>query len=89
MRALAAALVAWLGEGDGTLLDAYSSTCLERVWRAQHNATWLTGLLHRHPDASAMDARLQVAELEYVCTSQAGRTVIAENYVGLDPVDRL
>ena len=54
-----------------------------------YNATWLTGLLHRHPDASAMDARLQVAELEYVCTSQAGRTVIAENYVGLDPVDRL
>jgi p-hydroxybenzoate 3-monooxygenase len=49
VRALAAALVAWLGEADGTLLDAYSSTCLERVWRAQHNATWLTGLLHRHP----------------------------------------
>ncbi|MEA2228054.1 MAG: p-hydroxybenzoate 3-monooxygenase [Solirubrobacteraceae bacterium] len=89
VRTLAAALTAWFAGGDESLLDAYSATCLERIWRAQHNATWLTKLLHRSPDAGDMDARLQLAELEYVCTSPAGRTMIAENYVGLDPVSWL
>ncbi|MEY2532941.1 MAG: p-hydroxybenzoate 3-monooxygenase, partial [bacterium] len=86
---LAAGLTALCADGDEALHDPYTSTCLERIRRPQHNATWLTKLLHRSPDASAMDARLQLAELQYVCTSPAGRTMIAENYVGLDPVSWL
>jgi p-hydroxybenzoate 3-monooxygenase len=58
VKALAAALVAWFRSGDDAPLQAYSETCLERVWRTEQNATWLTRLLHRHPDGTPMDARL-------------------------------
>jgi len=33
---LAEVLVAWYRAGDTELLDAYSATCLRRVWRSEH-----------------------------------------------------
>ena len=35
VRVLAEALAAWYERGDETALDAYSATCLRRVWRAE------------------------------------------------------
>jgi p-hydroxybenzoate 3-monooxygenase len=43
----------------------------------------MTSMLHRFPDASTFDARRQVAELDYVTSSRAAATSLAENYVGL------
>jgi len=80
---LARALTAHYVEQRDDLLDAYSETALRRVWKAERFSWWMTMLLHRFPDASAFDRRVQEAELDYVTGSVAARTSLAENYVGL------
>src|SRR5206468_2354286 len=71
--------------GDRTGLDAYSETCLRRVWRVQHFSWWMTSMLHRLSDDS-FEPKLQRAQLDYVCRSRAAATTLAENYVGLERV---
>jgi p-hydroxybenzoate 3-monooxygenase len=86
VHVLADALVAWYGRGDRTLLDAYSETCLRRVWRAEHFSWWLTTMLHRRPDGDEFDLRLQLSQLRYLHTSRVAATSLAENYVGIERV---
>jgi p-hydroxybenzoate 3-monooxygenase len=81
-RVLATALIAWFRSGSSELLDSYSATCLRRVWRAEHFAWWMTSMLHRFDDDGAFEHRLHLAQLEYVVTSSAAATTLAENYVG-------
>jgi p-hydroxybenzoate 3-monooxygenase len=83
VRLLAEALAALCGRGDAALLDAYSETCLRRVWKVERFSAWMTHLLHRVDAAGAFDHRLQRAELDYVTSSPAAATTLAENYVGL------
>ena len=64
------------------LLQRYSEDCLWRVWRAQHFSWWMTSLLHKSNTGNPFDYRRQRAELEYVTTSPAAMTSLAENYVG-------
>jgi p-hydroxybenzoate 3-monooxygenase len=80
---LAEALGAYYRDGREDLLDAYSGTCLRRVWRAEHFSWWMTSMLHQAPDADEFQRRLQLAQLRYVATSEAAATSLAENYVGL------
>ena len=63
-------------------LDAYSSRCLQRVWRAERFSWWMTRQLHRFP-GDDFDARIQQIELEYLFDSEAAQASLAENYVGL------
>ena len=84
VRLLAESLVAWYRTGRSELLDAYSSACLRRVWRAEHFSWWMTSMLHRFDAADEFDLRLQLSQLRYVTTSTAAATSLAENYVGLD-----
>jgi p-hydroxybenzoate 3-monooxygenase len=86
VRVLADALVAWYASGKTDLLESYSATCLRRSWRAQHFAWWMTAMLHRFDDDGGFHEHLQLAELRYVCSSQAAATALAENYVGLEQV---
>jgi p-hydroxybenzoate 3-monooxygenase len=83
-RVMAEALQAWYDHGDQAPLEAYSATCLRRVWRAEHFSWWMTEMLHRFEDADAFQERLQLAQLRYVVGSRAAATSLAENYVGLD-----
>jgi p-hydroxybenzoate 3-monooxygenase len=83
VRVLANALAAWLHDGDERGLDSYSDTCLRRVWRVQRFSWWMTSMLHRVPGADDIEARLQLSELEYVTSSRAAMTMLAENYTGL------
>ena len=83
---LAEALVGWLRDGDRTKLDAYSETCLRRVWRAEHFSWWMTTMLHRSPAADEFTLRLQQSQLRYLRTSRVAATSLAENYVGVDRV---
>ena len=39
-------------DGRTDLLDAYSDTCLRRVWRAEHFSWWMTSMLHRFRTAT-------------------------------------
>ena len=80
---LAAAVVDFFATGDEAGLDAYSETCLRRVWQAQRFSTWMTSMLHRFPDEGAFGARLQLAQLDHVVSSRAAATALAESYVGL------
>jgi len=80
---LTEAFAAWYSGGDTALLDGYSRACLRRVWRAQHFSWWMTTLLHSFQHYDAYDRRLQESYLDYVCTSEAASTSLAENYVGL------
>jgi p-hydroxybenzoate 3-monooxygenase len=82
---LADALGAWYDTGSAELLDAYSGTCLKRVWRAQHFASWMTTLLHKDPAQDPFGHRQQLAYLEYLAASRAAATTLAENYVGVAP----
>ena len=80
---LATALAAMFKTGREDLLAAYSTTCLKRVWRAEHFSWWMTSMLHRFPDDDGFQHRLQRSQLDYVVSSPAASASLAENYVGL------
>jgi p-hydroxybenzoate 3-monooxygenase len=83
VRHLARALTLFYTQHQTELLEAYSTTCLRRVWRAEHFSWWMTSMLHRFPDDDTFYPRLQRAQLEYTVRSRAAATSLAENYVGL------
>jgi p-hydroxybenzoate 3-monooxygenase len=86
VRVLARALTAHFRDKRNDLLAQYSVTALRRVWRAEHFSWWMTSMLHRFHDDTPFQHRLQLAELDYVTSSKAKATTLAENYVGL-PLD--
>jgi len=86
VRVLARALTAHYRDQRNDLLAQYSATVLRRVWRAEHFSWWMTSMLHRFHDDTPFQHRLQLAELDYVTSSKAKATTLAENYVGL-PLD--
>ena len=86
VRVLAAALGSWASGGGTELLDAYSETCLRRVWRAEHFSWWMTSMLHRDPKGDPFEQQLQLSQLRNLVASRAAATVLAENYVGLETV---
>ena len=77
------ALVGALKQGDGAGLDGYQARALARIWKAERFSWYLTKLMHRFPEDGAFEHRMQEAELDYVASSTAMQTAIAENYVGL------
>ncbi|MEV0306787.1 4-hydroxybenzoate 3-monooxygenase [Nonomuraea fuscirosea] len=83
VRVLTEALDAYFTGGSDELLDGYSQACLKRVWRAQHFSWWMTTLLHTFEEDDPYARRLQLSYLDYVTTSEAAATTLAENYVGL------
>ena len=83
VRLLARALTEFYVAGRTDRLDRYSDTCLRRVWKAQRFSWWMTSLLHRFDSHGAFDQRVQRASLDYVTSSRAASTALAENYVGL------
>ncbi|MFI6806565.1 4-hydroxybenzoate 3-monooxygenase [Streptomyces luteogriseus] len=68
--------------GSPELLDAYSATCLRRVWQAERFSYDMTTLLHTAPGATAFENRLQLARLERIASSRAAETDLAEAYTG-------
>jgi p-hydroxybenzoate 3-monooxygenase len=77
------ALSEYYAQGSRHSLEAYSARALQRVWKAERFSWWMTSVLHRFPESSGFDRKLQQAELEYLVSSQAAMTALAENYVGL------
>ena len=83
VRVLAQGFTEFYQNGKTDQLENYSEICLRRVWRAEHFSWWMTSLLHRFPETNTFQQKMQLAELEYVVSSRAAATVLAENYVGL------
>jgi p-hydroxybenzoate 3-monooxygenase len=82
---LATALRAALLGGSWDLADAYSGTCLARVWRATHFSWWMTSMLHV-ASGDPFESQLQLSQLRYVTSSSAAATSLAENYSGYKPL---
>jgi len=80
---LSRALVAHYKKRDGSLIDAYGDTALARVWKAERFSWWMTTLLHKLHARTSFEAQMQRAELDYLASSRAAQTALAENYVGL------
>ena len=76
------AILAFCADRDEAALDEYSRRALDRVWKTERFSWWLTNLTHRFND-DAFEQRMKEAELAYITTSEAGRRMVAENYVGL------
>lgn len=68
---------------DSNGLDTYSQKALSRIWKAERFSWWMTNLLHRFPDQSEFDIKMQRADLEFLRDNDAAQKVLAENYVGL------
>ncbi len=80
---LSSALIDWYKKGDSSGIDNYSARALKRVWKAERFSWWMTSLLHRFPENEGFGDRIQRAEFDYLASSKAAQTVLAENYVGL------
>jgi p-hydroxybenzoate 3-monooxygenase len=64
-------------------IEGYSARALRKIWRTERFSWWLTNLMHRFPETDAFGQRMQEAELDYLMSSAAAQTALAENYVGL------
>jgi p-hydroxybenzoate 3-monooxygenase len=80
---LARAVTAFYQRGSDDLLNTYSETVLQRVWKVQQFSWWMTSMLHRFDDANAFDLRRQIAELDLVTSSRPASQHLAEMYVGM------
>lgn len=72
----------YIGKSDAGL-EGYSARALSRVWKAVRFSWWMTTMLHRFPDSSDFEQRIQRAELDYLFSSPAAQMALAENYTGL------
>ena len=79
----AEALTGYFRRQDADAIAAYSDTALARVWKAERFSWSLTRLMHRFPEDGPFERAMQVAELDYIASSRAAQTSIAENYIGL------
>jgi p-hydroxybenzoate 3-monooxygenase len=82
---LARAMKGFYEAGRTDWLRDYSEVCVRRVWKAQRFSWWMTSSLHRFPDDHAFDQQRQIADLDYLTSSPAAMTSLAEQYVGLPP----
>lgn len=80
---LSRALIAQYAKADESGLLAYSKTALARVWKAERFSWSMTMMMHKFPDQGEFGAKMQEAELDYLTSSKAAMTAMAENYVGL------
>ncbi len=83
VKYLSDALIAQFRTGAEDGLAAYSDKAQARIWKAQRFSWWMTSILHPAPTLDAFEDRAREAELDYVLSSRAALTSLAENYVGL------
>ncbi|WP_126173598.1 4-hydroxybenzoate 3-monooxygenase [Altericroceibacterium xinjiangense] len=79
----AEALIGFFCKNSADAIAHYSDKALARVWKAERFSWSLTRLMHRFPEDGPFERMMQVAELDYIASSRAAQTAIAENYVGL------
>jgi p-hydroxybenzoate 3-monooxygenase len=83
VRVLTRGLVEFYKRKGEEALRQYTDRCLRRVWKCQRFSWWMTSMLHRFPQEDSFSHHIHIAELDYVTSSRAASTTLAENYVGL------
>ncbi len=76
-------LLQYYDQGDATGIDTYSQQALARVWKVERFSWWFSSLIHRYPDQSPFDLKMQRAEIDFLRTNEAAQRAMAQNYVGL------
>ncbi|MCT4555553.1 MAG: 4-hydroxybenzoate 3-monooxygenase [Pelagimonas sp.] len=76
-------LLQFYHEGDSEGIDRYSEKALARIWKAERFSWATTNLLHRYPDQSPFDLKMQKADVAFLRDNHAAQTAFAQNYVGL------
>lgn len=76
-------LVQYFADNDSEGLDNYSKKALARIWKAERFSWWMTNLLHRFPEQTEFDIKMQRADLEFLRENPTAQSVMAQNYVGL------
>jgi p-hydroxybenzoate 3-monooxygenase len=77
------ALKRFYHDKDDEGLERYSETALARIWKTERFSWWFSSLMHRYPDQSGFDLRIQQAELAFLRDNEAAQKAMAESYVGL------
>ena len=83
VRELSRALIAKFKKNEDALLESYSDTCLERVWRAEEFSTYMTQMLHPNP-TDDFENGVQLARLRQSVKSPGATETLARNYVDLN-----
>jgi p-hydroxybenzoate 3-monooxygenase len=83
VRYLSEGLIEHYHEKSDAALAAYSGRALARIWKAVRFSWWMTTMMHRFPDQTPFDQKIQETDLAYLVSSEAAMTSLAENYVGL------
>lgn len=76
-------LLQFYQDGDSEGIDSYSQKALSRVWKAERFSWWMTNLLHRFPDQSEFDLKMQMADIDFLKSNRDAQKVMAQNYIGL------
>ncbi len=76
-------LLQFYQDGDSEGIDSYSEKALARIWKAERFSWWMTNLLHRFPDQSPFDLKMQAADIAFLRDNHTAQSVLAQNYVGL------
>jgi len=74
-------------EHDDRELDRYSEIALRRIWGSVRFSWWMTTLLHRFPQQTEFDQRMQEVELNFIAQSDHAQATLSEQYAGL-PLER-
>lgn len=80
---LSEAFAGYFNRNDNDAVGGYAKKALSRVWKSERFSWSLTKLMHRFPHDGPFERKMQVAELDYIASSEAAQKSIAENYVGL------
>ncbi len=80
---LSNALIEFYNTGSKAGLETYSQKALARVWNASRFSGFMTRMLHNFVGGDRFDVRWEDSLLQYLVSSKAQQTVVAENYVGL------
>jgi len=83
VKVMARGMAEFYQNGSNDILNRYSEICLRRVWKAERFSSFMTKLLHSNPNLDSFERGIQLADLDYYTSYEAGLTMIAENYVGL------
>ena len=83
---MAAAMIEYFNNHKDEKLRSYTTDCLRRIWRAQDFSNFMTYLFHKQAEHGSFEYHLQKAKFDYIKSSKAYATTIAENYVGLKEI---
>jgi len=83
VRVLAESIRRLLKDDDSSLLARYSEICLRRIWPTVHWSCSMSEALHRFPQQSEFDTRMQYATLNAWVSTDHGRARFREATLGL------